>query len=339
MKRLIVKACGNSPLEDIRASIEARLSYAQLQESLESFRILIFQIPDENIDQVKNDVHGCGHTCFWDTIIKLDPIEEESNSIQVDNAVLDPFDNTKFAVSTYTATQYVRVTQVNGQNLYEFSPNGSAPWYRSPNVITGFPNGWTIKFDVTDSSMSSFPLKFSETQDGTHKGGTLYTQGVTYGTNSVDIVFSGASADKLFFYTPSSPGLGRYTTSPDRYMTISPSYNTWHLNRISKKGRGSALTIGGGTFSWDGGDGDGIDIYVIDSGVRGASRPTGAGAALHPELFHPDNRADLDGASEQGDYRVYSLSHYGASAFTPIINEDTNGHGTACAILAAGYRY
>ena len=59
MKRLIVKACGNSPLEDIRASIEARLSYAQLQESLESFRILIFQIPDENIDQVKNDVHGC----------------------------------------------------------------------------------------------------------------------------------------------------------------------------------------------------------------------------------------------------------------------------------------
>ena len=186
----------------------------------ESFRILIFQIPDENIDQVKNDVHGCGHTCFWDTIIKLDPIEEESNSIQVDNAVLDPFDNTKFAVSTYTATQYVRVTQVNGQNLYEFSPNGSAPWYRSPNVITGFPNGWTIKFDVTDSSMSSFPLKFSETQDGTHKGGTLYTQGVTYGTNSVDIVFSGASADKLFFYTPSSPGLGRYTTSPDRYMTF-----------------------------------------------------------------------------------------------------------------------
>ena len=265
MKRLIVKACGNSPLEDIRASIEARLSYAQLQESLESFRILIFQIPDENIDQVKNDVHGCGHTCFWDTIIKLDPIEEESNSIQVDNAVLDPFDNTKFAVSTYTATQYVRVTQVNGQNLYEFSPNGSAPWYRSPNVITGFPNGWTIKFDVTDSSMSSFPLKFSETQDGTHKGGTLYTQGVTYGTNSVDIVFSGASADKLFFYTPSSPGLGRYTTSPDRYMTISPSYNTWHLNRISKNGRGSALTIGGGTFSWEGADGDGIDIYVIDS--------------------------------------------------------------------------
>ena len=47
MKRLIVRACGNSPLEDIRASIEARVPYAQFDKSLESFRILIFEIPDE----------------------------------------------------------------------------------------------------------------------------------------------------------------------------------------------------------------------------------------------------------------------------------------------------
>ena len=77
MKRLIVKACGNSPLEDIRASIEARVPYAQFDKSLESFRMLIFEIPDENIDQVKDDVHGCGHKCSWDQTIELDPVEEE----------------------------------------------------------------------------------------------------------------------------------------------------------------------------------------------------------------------------------------------------------------------
>ena len=94
MKRLIVKACGNSPLEDIRASIEARLSYAQFHESLESFRILIFEIPDENIDQVKNDVHGCGHKCSWDKTVKLDPVEEELFYSDVDNAVVQkPLDN------------------------------------------------------------------------------------------------------------------------------------------------------------------------------------------------------------------------------------------------------
>ena len=140
----------------------------------------------------------------------------------------------------------------------------------------------------------------------------------------------------LFFYTcPNQPGLGRYNTSPDRYMSISPSYNTWHLNRISKKNRSTAI-INLLTFSWEGPDGDGVDIYVIDSGVRGASRPTGTGAALHPELFHPDNRADLDGASEQGDYRVYQVTHFSGLGST---NEDDNGHGTNCAILAAGWRY
>ena len=77
MKRLIVKACGNSPLEDIRASIEARVPYAQFYKSLESFRILSFDIPDENIDQVKGNVNDCGHKCFWDTTIELDPVVEE----------------------------------------------------------------------------------------------------------------------------------------------------------------------------------------------------------------------------------------------------------------------
>ena len=87
MKRLIVRACGNSSLEDIRASIEARLPYAQFHESLESFRMLTFEIPDENIDQVKNDVHGCGHKCSWDQTVSLDPVEEEVIDIDVEGEV------------------------------------------------------------------------------------------------------------------------------------------------------------------------------------------------------------------------------------------------------------
>ena len=87
-----------------------------------------------------------------------------------------------------------------------------------------------------------------------------------------------------------------------------------------------------------------VDIYIMDSGIRGASRPTGVGANLHPELFDPDNKANLNGTSEQGDYRVYELptSLY-ASGATGNSNEpqDTgnvgkDGHGTSCAICAAG---
>ena len=54
-------------------------------------------------------------------------------------------------------------------------------------------------------------------------------------------------------------------------------------------------------------DGDGVDIYVIDSGVRGASRPTGNNAALHPELYDPDFVSDLNGTAEQQNYRVFQL--------------------------------
>ena len=57
-------------------------------------------------------------------------------------------------------------------------------------------------------------------------------------------------------------------------------------------------------------DGDGVDLYVIDSGVRGSSRPTGTNAALHPELYNPDFVTDLNGLSEQQQYRVFQMSHY-----------------------------
>ena len=126
----------------------------------------------------------------------------------------------------------------------------------------------------------------------------------------------------------------RTQSSPVRYGSFSYRLNAWHLDLISKRNR-SALN---NQFTYTH-TGAGVDLYIIDSGVRGASRPTGSTAALHPELYDPNNRSSLTGTSEQGDYRVYSLTHYGASAFTPIINEDTNGHGTECAILASGWRY
>ena len=76
-------------------------------------------------------------------------------------------------------------------------------------------------------------------------------------------------------------------------------------------------------------DGDGVDLYVIDSGVRGSSG-AGTNAALHPELYNPDFVTDLNGLSEQQQYRVFQMSHYiGAYGST----RDDNGHGTYCAIL------
>ena len=47
---------------------------------------------------------------------------------------------------------------------------------------------------------------------------------------------------------------------------------------------------------------------ICCAGVRGASRPqSSTGANLHPELYHPDHIADLNGATEQANYRVYEV--------------------------------
>ena len=123
MKRLIVRACGNSSLEDIRASIEARVPYAQFHESLESFRMLIFEIPDENIDQVKDDVHGCGHKCSWDQIVDLDPVEEVEEVIVegVESEVsLEASQDTNWVTSSGGITQWVRVVDWNGSPVFEY---------------------------------------------------------------------------------------------------------------------------------------------------------------------------------------------------------------------------
>ena len=117
----------------------------------------------------------------------------------------------------------------------------------------------------------------------------------------------------------------------------------WHLDALTRFDYTHNATSGLGTYSSTN-NGDEVDIYIMDSGIRGASRPTGVGANLHPELFDPDNKANLNGTSEQGDYRVYELptSLY-ASGATGNSNEpqDTgnvgkDGHGTSCAICAAG---
>ena len=115
-------------------------------------------------------------------------------------------------------------------------------------------------------------------------------------------------------------------------------FSKWYLSRLTQGQNG----LDYGLYSYTE-EGDGVDIYIIDSGVRGASRPTSAtGANLHPELFHPDYADDLNDLANQNEYRVYEVPGYN-SGYTvngeANSNEDDNGHGTECAIMAAGLQH
>ena len=153
---------------------------------------------------------------------------------------------------------------------------------------TGFLQGGTYTFDQSDSSNATHPLRFSETPDGTWTtGGTELTAGVSVtgspGTNgATTVTISSSTPSILYYYCNQHSGMGRISSAPDRYGTINV-HDYWHLDRITKQDRQYLNRQFSQTSN---GSGDGVDIYIIDSGVRGASRPTGNNAALHLSLIH-----------------------------------------------------
>ena len=73
--------------------------------------------------------------------------------------------------------------------------------------------GYTYKFDVSDSSMGPHPFKFSTTSNGTHSGGSEYTTGVTTSgtTGQADAyvqITVAASAPQLYYYCQYHSGMG-----------------------------------------------------------------------------------------------------------------------------------
>ena len=345
MKRVVIRVSDNYSLDSAAAAVLRLYGYLTFVESYRSFSIITFDCPEKYSSGLLDKLNALGPVkkCTWDADDKFSVAPDEGASLRVDTSgtfnvnttgETSVSSNTRNLTTSGSGTIYVKVQNINGQNLYVFASSPGGTYSVSPNQ-TGFAQGGTYTFDQSDSSNASHPFRFSETPDGIHlTGGTEYTTGVTVtgtpGTDGQTVWSVGQNtASILYYYCTAHPGMGRYQVTPiNRYGTVNV-HDYWHLDRITKQDRQYLNRQFSHTQ-----DGDGVDIYVIDTGVRGASRPTGNNAALHPELYDPDFVTDLNGSAEQQNYRVFQLSHYAGSYGSN--NEDDNGHGTYCAILSAG---
>jgi len=126
------------------------------------------------------------------------------------------------AIRTFTVT----VVSTGGGNKYFIDG------VQQDTVVLA--EGYTYKFDVSDSSMGAHPFKFSTTSNGTHSGGSEYTTGVTTSgttgqTNAYVEIAVAASAPQLYYYCQYHSGMGgsANTVEPDSWGMLEWGERSW----------------------------------------------------------------------------------------------------------------
>ena len=94
--------------------------------------------------------------------------------------------------------------------------------------------GYTYKFDQSDSSNGTHPLRLSTTIDGTHNGGSEYTTGVTTNgtpgnSGAYTQITVAASAPTLYYYCTAHSGMGGTANTPaaDTWGLLPWNQNSW----------------------------------------------------------------------------------------------------------------
>jgi hypothetical protein len=143
------------------------------------------------------------------------------NDLPVSSATQTALDAITAGTSTLTIPIEVKVADdgSGSQNVFYFL-NGTDSGSGTRSVSMDLSTGFKYKFDISDSSNSGHPLKFSVTADGTHGGGSEFTTNVTTSGTAgsanafvqVEITpetlgIAGATST-LYYYCPNHSGMG-----------------------------------------------------------------------------------------------------------------------------------
>lgn len=146
-------------------------------------------------------------------------------TLPISTATQTALDNITAGTSTLTIPITVKVADdgSGSQNVF-YMLNGTDTGAGTATPALDVAVGYKYKFDISDSSNSGHPLKFSTTKDGTHNSGSAFTTNVTEsGTaGSADAYIeieitpetlgtataTGSTVQKLYYYCPNHSGMG-----------------------------------------------------------------------------------------------------------------------------------
>ena len=106
----------------------------------------------------------------------------------------------------------MEVSQNVGYAVTVYDDGGGNKYYIDgvkQDTVTGLIRGATYTFDTSDSTVSSHPFRFSATSNGSHGGGSEYTNGVAAITGTATTITVPHDApNTLYYYCTSHSGMG-----------------------------------------------------------------------------------------------------------------------------------
>ena len=199
---------GNGPyvyMKGIEVDLGTGRGYELLTDGLTDTGANSFYLPMDGNSPIGKDQSGKGND--WTPVNFGGSLELDNPNVSGVRPILNTTQGgAQAGVGVFGSKQNV------GYAVTVYNDGGGNKYYIDgvkQDTITGLIRGATYTFDTSDSTVSSHPFRFSATSNGSHGGGSEYTNGVAAITGAATTITVPHNApNTLYYYCTSHSGMG-----------------------------------------------------------------------------------------------------------------------------------